>query len=312
MQEKIFITLDEMIDLLKSRGIVFSSDSDIDYAKRLLENTGYYALINGYNKLFLDSQNKPYFKSGTTLYEINALYQFDRVLRNIFFRYILKIETHVKSLIAYYFSEAHGHKNYLVYTNFNTHIKDSNNKITSLIAELNHQIAYRSSDPSISHYLNTHGYIPLWVLNNILTLGTISKFYSLMLQQERQSVAKNFKMIDSALENALFYISSVRNFCAHGNRLYCYRTKSPLMNTKFHESLLITKNEKGEYILGKRDLFGCMIALKFLLSNNDFKRLSKEIFRAIGNLTQKLSLLTMDDILSEMGFPKNWRDLNTL
>ena len=38
----------------------------------------------------------------------------------------------------------------------------------------------------------TYGYLPLWVLNNILTLGTISKFYSLMKQNERQTISKIF------------------------------------------------------------------------------------------------------------------------
>lgn len=130
----------------------------------------------------------------------------------IFFRYILEAETHVKSLISYYFSEAHGHKNYLVYTNFNTALRDSESKITSLIAEIQRQTATHSNDPSISHYLKTHGYIPLWVLNNILTLGTISKFYSLMLPQERQNISRCFNIMDKELESALTYISTVRNF----------------------------------------------------------------------------------------------------
>ena len=59
---------------------------------------------------------------------------------------------------------------------------------------------------------------------------------------------------------------------------------------------------------GKRDLFACLIALKRLLSNNDFKRMSKELYRAIGTLDKKLCLLSRDQILNEMGFPDNWRN----
>ena len=313
MEEKVFKTLDDLVDLLIERGIDIPDDSSRDYAKNVLEKHGYYNLINGYNKLFLDSTcNDVKYRSGTTMNEINALYQFDRVLRNIFFRYILEVETHVKSLISYYFSEEHGHKNYLVYTNFNTNLRDSEAKITNLIAEIQRQTASRSSDPSIAHYLRTHGYILLWVLNNILTLGTISKFYSLMLPKERQNVSKCFGIMDKELENALAYISTVRNFCAHGNRLYCFRTKKPLSTTPFHSQLNIECNDDGEFLKGKRDLFACMIALKRLLSNNDFKRMNKEIFRAIGTLTKKLTLLTKREVLNEMGFPENWRSLNNL
>ena len=44
----------------------------------------------------------------------------------------------------------------------------------------------------------------------------------------------------------------------------------------------------------------------------EYKRMSKEIYRAIGTLDKKLSLLTRDEILNEMGFPQNWRNLNSL
>ena len=313
MEEKVFKTLDDLVILLQERGVDIQDASARDYAKSVLEKHGYYNLINGYNKLFLDTESGTVkYRPGTTMNEINALYQFDRVLRDIFFRYILEAETHIKSLISYYFSAAHGHKNYLVYTNFNTSLRDSESKITNLIAEIQRQTANHSNDPSISHYLKTHGYIPLWVLNNILTLGTISKFYSLMLPRERQSVSRCFNIMDNELENALAYISTVRNFCAHGNRLYCFRTKKPLSTTMYHQQLGIPQNEHGEYLKGKRDLFACLIALKSLLSNNDYKRMSKEIYPAIGTLDKKLQLLTRNEILDEMGFPQNWRILNSL
>ena len=315
MEEKVFKTLDELIDILISRGIEIDDASDRSYAQQVLTRNGYYTLINGYSKLFLDDSADvgiSLYRPGTKMYEIHALYQFDRVLRNIFFRYILEVETHIKSLISYYFSEIHGHKNYLIYENFNTALRDSNKKITGLISDIQRQLANNYSDPSISHYLNKHGYVPLWVLNNVLTLGTISKFYSLMLQPERQGISRHFNMMDSELENSLFYISSIRNFCAHGNRLYCYRTKHPLANTPYHEGLDIPTNASGEFIFGKRDLFACVIALKRLLSNTEYWKMSKELFRAIGTLEKKLVVLTKDDVLKEMGFPDNWRELNSL
>lgn len=40
--------------------------------------------------------------------------------------------------------------------------------------------------------------------------------------------------------------------------------------------------------------------------------MNKEIFRAIGTLTKKLTLLTKREVLNEMGFPENWRSLNNL
>lgn len=307
MSEKVFTTIDQQIDILRSRGLDVSDDDKIDYAKRVLSECGYYNLVNGYSKLFLAEAQ--FFKEGTALNEIHALYQFDRIIRDIFFKYILKVEVHVKSLISYYFSERHGHQNYLIYPNFNTKLKDAPNKIMSLIAEVQKQISGKTSDPSIAHYLNTHGYIPLWVLMNILTFGTVSKFFSLMLQDERQNVARSLKVRDNELESILSYISAVRNFCAHGNRLYCFRSKKPLIDLKYHHALNLPKSSHNEYEYGKRDLFAALLSLRCLLSNNDYSRLEKELFRSIGTLKKKISVISIEDIFSELGFPEKWRGI---
>ena len=231
MNEKPFKTHEQLIELLSSRGIDFSKPESKSFAKKKLQRIGYYNLINGYSPLFWDNKEKDVYKKGTTVDEIYYLYLFDKKLREIFLRFILSLETNIKSLIAYYFPKQHPETYYLTYDNFDTARKDANKNITSVIAEIQRQIAGRASDPSIAHYLKKYGYIPLWVLNNILTLGTISKFYSLMQQKERQEISKTFHLSDNELENILTYISSIRNFCAHGNRLYCYRSKRPLIDT---------------------------------------------------------------------------------
>ena len=306
MIEKPFKTYDEQIQLLINRGIVISTSEQKSFAKKVLQREGYYNLINGYSHLFLSAPDV--YKSGTTLSELFALYSFDKKLREIFFRYILHVETNVKSLIAYYFPQKHRESNYLVYTNFDTSKRNSNEHISNLIAEIQRQIAAHASDPNISHYLTKYGYVPIWVLNNILTIGTVSKFYSLMLQDERQSISKTFHIADKELESSLFYISSIRNFCAHGNRLYCYRSKRPLCSLQLHELMNIPV-EKGEYTYGKRDLFAALIILKLTLSKNEFRKLVKEVDIAIKNLKQRIFVISENDVLESMGFPNDWKNL---
>ena len=92
--------------------------------------------------------------------------------------------------------------------------------------------------------------------------------------------------------------------------MYCYRTKNPLLDIALHTAMHIPKNSKGEYLYGKRDLFAAMIAVKRLLSNNDYHRMSKEVFRALDTLSKKLNILSLDEILHEMGFPSNWMQLD--
>lgn len=228
-------------------------------------------------------------------------------MREILLHYILPIETNIKSLIAYYFPQEHSETYYLIYKNFDINRKDANKNITGLIAELQKQISSRASDPSIAHYLQKYGYVPLWVLNNILTLGTISKFYSLMQQKERQEISKTFRLSDNELESILTYISSIRNFCAHGNRLYCFRNKRPLCDTQLHALMGLDRTSKGEYVYGKRDLFAAMIAFKLTLSKNDFRRLVKEVDIAYKNFFSRAKIITEEMLFSSTGFPSDWK-----
>ncbi len=309
MSDKPFKTHDELIALLISRNIDISTPEQKSFAKKALQHEGYYNLINGYSKLFLlttipDDTYKP----GTTVDEIFSLYDFDRKLRNIIFKYILSVETNIKSLIAYYFPQQYGHDNYMLYNNFDTNKRDADQNITTVISEFQKQIASRAKDPSISHYLKKYGYVPLWVLNNILTLGQISKFYSILKQPDRQKISRIFQITDNQLESTLFYLSSIRNFCAHGNRLYCFRTKRPLIDFSAHAALNIPKSDGYEYDYGKRDLFASMIALRYVLPKSDYLKLIKEIYRLFSTIRPKLSTINENDILKEMGFPIDWRN----
>lgn len=305
--EKKFKTYDEQLGILKSRGIDFSVHGEYRRAKNIIQREGYYKLINGYKSPFLDrsAATETYFQ-GTTISEIFALYLFDCELREIFMRHILHVETNVKSLIAYTISEKYGHDNYLLYKNFNTASSTASKDIPNVIAELHQTISKNSADPCIKHYLQNYGYVPLWVLNNVLTLGNVSRLYSIMKTADRQEISRIFKILDTSLDSFLFTLSIIRNFSAHGNRLYCIRTRRPVVDTPLHGNLNISKLQGGEYGCGKRDLFSAVIALRYLLSASEYSRLVYELKAAIDRLSNKLKVINVSVILDIMGFPPNW------
>lgn len=310
MGDKVFKTYDEQISILESRGMDLLDKNERQNAKKLIQRIGYYKLINGYKTPFLDATaSTETYLPGTRISELYALYVFDRSLREIFLRYILRVETNVKTLISYTISSNYGHDNYLLYKNFNTSKREAAKEISGVIADLNQAISKNSNDPCIRHYLQNYGYVPMWVLNNVLTLGNISRLYSIMKTNDRQSISRVFKINDDVLENFLHLLSIVRNFSAHGNRLYCIRTRRPLIDTNAHTFLSIPKSASNEYILGKRDLFAAVIVLRHLMSLQEYKKFNAELTGAINNLSSKLNVISVDDILSNMGFPSNWKDL---
>ena len=308
MNDKIFRTYDEQIELLKNRGVDING-TNIDDAKKYLTDIGYYNLINGYKDLFLETtEPEDKYIKGTTLNDIHALYHFDSRLRESFLRMILDIEKKVKSIMAYVFSEKYGHDNYLRLSNFNDTTDPFN--IMSLIAEVQKQISGRSTDPSVRHYLTKHGYIPLWVLMNILTFGTMSKFYSLMKQSDKQAVSRQFGISESEMESFLLYLSNIRNMAAHGNRLYCFRNRKPLRDTNEHIRLHIPKTESDEYKYAKRDLFAALVSIKPLLDRYQFNmeiRLLKTEIEIFGDSN---SIVSEESLLGAMGFPENWMKIS--
>lgn len=308
MAEKVFKTYDEMIDLLKSRNMNISGGGSRRKAKILLQREGYYNIINGYKRPFLKSLNSEEYKDGTTIDEVFALYAFDRSIREIFLRATLHIETNVKNLISCTFSAQYGHDNYLLYKNFDTSGRDAVKHVTKLISSLQGQLAAHSLDPNIAHYLRKHGYVPLWVLNSVLSFGNMSKFYSVMKQKDRQQVAKVFKLQENTLANFLNYLSAIRNFSAHGNRLYCFTSTKALANTAMHHNLSIPQ-VNGYYVNGRNDLFGAVIIFRYLLSTREFKYFFSQLNGEINKLSSKLNTISILNVLNAMGFPSNWKEV---
>ncbi len=305
MDDKVFKTHDELIDLLISRGLKVP---DRDRGIGIIKDEGYYNLINGYKKPFLISTFPEIYQENSTIDEIFALYKFDKALREIFLSATLHVETKIKTAVAYEFSREYGHDNYLKYINFDIGQKNANENILNLISSIQKQIAAHSNDPNILHYLSKYGYIPLWVLNSILTFGAVSKFYSLMPQNLRQNISKDYKIQDKTLINFLFYITAIRNFSAHGNRLYCFKSRKPLANTKVHLNLKI--NNAKSHLKCKTDLFAAIIVLRYLLSNNEFKYFFDKLSHQVDKLDKSVHSININDILNIMGFPENWESIN--
>ena len=76
---KIFKTLEEQIDILKSKGLVIE---DEEKAKEVLLKENYF-FINGYRHIFLDNPKNNKFITGTTFEELYSMFVFDRGIRNI-------------------------------------------------------------------------------------------------------------------------------------------------------------------------------------------------------------------------------------
>lgn len=314
---KEFKTIDEQIELLISRGVTFE---DIEKAKILLLTNNYYNIVNGYKDLFLDNENN--YITGTTFEEIYALYDFDRSLREILLKYILKIENTLRTLISYYFSQFHGNDNYLKidsFENFSDISVNDNTKLKRIeyIQELIIKIQQKTAKAIgtkdyVQHYMLNYGFVPLWVLINIFSFGELSKFLEVMKQKERIEVSKHFNCKEDELIQFVRIMNYYRNLCAHDERIY--NTKVPkylyIKDCKYHQLLNITKNNEM-YSKGKSDLFALIISFKYLLSDEDFNTLFNKIRGRILSLEKHLHTKNISDIFEIINFPSNWKEIKS-
>lgn len=324
---KDFKTYEEQISILKLRGIVID---DEEKTIEILSECNYYNLINGYKELFIkrthniedenENINIEEYKKNVNFIEIYSLYKFDSEIKRIFLNKILKVENILRSLIAYHFSKIHGNDNYLKFDSFDNlrnvnapekTVKDRAIYIHALISSINQTLAKSILKKDyISHYITKYGFVPLWVLVNILTFGTLSKFYDLMYQPERVEISKYFNVKENELSQYIKLMASYRNLCAHDERLYNTKlgTTYSISDTIYHEQLHIPK-KNGRYAYGKNDLFALMITLKTLLSREEFLNLYNVVNHQVYRLEANLKSININDVYEMMGFPTTWRSI---
>ena len=304
--EKKFKTLDEQIEIMRSRGLVIN---DEDKAKNILLRENYF-FLSGYRHLFIKSRKTENFISGTTFEELYAMFVFDRKVRNIFFQNLLIIENNIKSLISYQLSKKYGYKekDYLNPKNFS---KDpiKSRQVHDILNKVKRQIRTNVKQHSATmHYVTNYGYIPLWILVKVLSFGIVGELYNILDDSDQIEVSNFYNLDVESLGIYLSILSNYRNLCAHEDILYDHRTQKLIPDTRYHYLLNIEMTD-GEYNYGKNDLFSVVIILKRLLTEKEFREFINEIGYEIDILEGKTNILPITNFLNKIGLPDNWRDI---
>lgn len=306
VSQKRFSTFSEQVKWLQEEKHIVVSNPQ--YAEDILQHIGYFPLLGGYKHLFRIPLTKRY-KEGTSFEEIYALYLFDAELRDLFFKYLLQIERHLRSLISYYFSEIYGESQsaYLDINSYNNHHRN-HSTIIRLISTL--QYAVKTRDYAyINYYRNSYGNIPLWVLINVLTFGNLSKMYQVLPQALQSKICKSIGTVNrKQMEQFLSILTKFRNVCAHGERLFTYKTVDAISDLPIHRKMNIPLNGE-QYIYGKKDLFAVVIAFRYLLPAKDFLSFKKKVSQYIDHIRRSIIHISETELLHHMGFPKNWKTL---
>ena len=290
MSDKSFKTIDEQIEILRSRGLKIYDETK---AKNFLMRNNYYR-ISGYSLTL--RRNDIFFKTAN-FQNIVDIYNFDHELRHIILKYIEIIEVNMKSVYAYEFTRVHGPVGYLD-NNFFSDKTKYNSIIDKSEKQKNQRLPHEAYLKHFIHDLNED--IPLWAYVDLLTISDISILYSISEKNIKDAVAREFGLAMNKgsiiLGNYMHSMTIIRNLCAHGSRIYnrLFEQK-PSLSSK--EKSLLRLNPDGS--VDNSHFYGFLLIMKRLLPTDTFIEMKNSII----DLTNKYPFVRMD----YYGFRDDWK-----
>lgn len=304
---KPFLTYSQQIQLLRDKQLIVDDTVSTEAA---LHQYGYFPLVSGYKDLLKNPTTKKY-KDGTTFNDLIAVYRFDEQLRELTLRYLLHIERHIRSALSYAFCDKFGDTQtaYVLPQNYDTSTPDKSRDVNKLIQKfIKPLVDHPTQYPHIEHHKSKHQNVPLWVLINALTFGTISKMYKYSKPQVQSAVSREFEAINEGqLRQMLEVLTDFRNVCAHNERLFTHRcAKHDIPDLLLHQKLMIPKNGQ-EYVYGKRDYFAVVLTFRYLLPHTEFLTYKKHLSKLLDDLCGNTQQIMPSALLDMMGLPENWK-----
>ena len=195
--DKPFKTIEEQIEILKSRNILIS---DIPFATSVLRGLSYYTIVNGYKNSFLSIAGTDSFAVNTKFEELYTLHLIDTSLNSIIFKNILYVERYLKTRISYLVSEKYG-----VYTDYNDmsnsnasdylyrkYYSRSNGRREGILRALKESITSKRKNLIVEHYLDTKNHVPPWILVTNIPFGLIIEWYGILVDEDKTNICEQF------------------------------------------------------------------------------------------------------------------------
>jgi abortive infection bacteriophage resistance protein len=262
LYNKPFLSYKEQIRQLKNRGMLFR---DEDKAKHQLENINYYR-FSGYCLIYKENHKTDNFKTNTYFEDILDIYIFDRELRLLFLEAIEQIEVSIKTRFSHELSckyDPHFHLNPSI---FSCPIK-----YAQTILKLKNEFT-RSKEIWVKHFKNNYKETlpPVWSSIELMTLGQISHWFdNIKYRQDKQLIAKSYKIDEKVLSSFLHHLTIVRNISAHHSRLWNKKFTLDFRLPNYPQELN-AKINKGK----KKHIYNTIIMIDYILTiidvNNDW------------------------------------------
>ena len=229
-KEKFATTIDEQIELLRSRGMKFANE---EKAKENLLDIGYYRLgfyWFPFEVTYPRTEKRNHIFKDNTLFEnVIQLYYFDFDIRNIFLRYISRIEINFRTKLIYMVSN-HYKDNPFWYVNEKCVKKDflESDEYQRALEDLDREMVITRDK---TRYCRT--YAPAWKAIEFMSLGIVIQLFNNLKDQGiiRSRISQQFGINSpNQLSDYMDAVRRLRNSCAHGKVIFDYKVPGALTN----------------------------------------------------------------------------------
>lgn len=288
---KPFQTIEEQIEILKSRGLIID---DYPYAVKTLREINYYRLSGYTLTLRKGDQFYPYVR----LEDIVQIYYFDSELRTLLLHLLDHIELKLRTQIGYVHGKRHGPLGYIeAYTYQNPR------HFRQFISNFEKSIQQNQNEVFVQHH-ETHrnSQFPVWVAMELLSFGSLSKFFNNMDPQVQLDICREYYcgIPVKYISNWLHCLTTLRNLCAHRSRLYNRGMTVGMLFSKPEQRIFQHYGYDSQSI-GK-ELFFYIVIIDRILFDEDLRKL---LWTGIEDLTGRYPFV----MLKHYGFQDDWREL---
>lgn len=212
--EKKVKTIEEQIEILKTRGMLFEDD---EKAKEILKDIGYYRL-GFYWFHFQMSRRKHTFRENTQFSTVVKLYYLDNDLRFLLIKALSRIEINLRTqlinIVSIYYSD-----NPTWFADNNIVEEDFIKSFSKIYKDI------KKNNPVISKHHKKHiadSYAPAWKTLEFVTLGSLKKIFDALKDENvKKEIAKEYGITRlDVFNNYLKAIVDIRNICSHTRVLY--------------------------------------------------------------------------------------------
>ena len=271
-------TIDEQLDLLKTRGLVIQ---DEDKAREILLDIGYYRLgfyLFPFEKSYPQLRNRTHeYIDGATFEDAVKLYYFDFDLRLLLTRYLTRIEIAFRTALIYNLSNKYSPNSVWFISPSvvsRSYARDFENKVYTADFKRNPIIQRH-------HQKNPNDrFAPSWKTLEFMTFGAVMKLYEQLKERDDKILIAQKLGIRQVVtfESYMHTIREVRNACAHGHLLYDLRLPRRINRGPAH----ITPQKSGNIV-------GALRVIRYMMAQISTKR-ADDLSASVKSLYEKLCM----------------------